>query len=98
MKKKKNINQLAKLTINQDMTIINAGALKAKMEEALNSASALDLTLKNFEVIDLAGIQLIHAVKKEAASQNKILKINFNLKADLLETVRLSGFGDLLEN
>ena len=98
MKKKKNINQLAKLTINQDMTVINAGAHKAKMEKALNSASALDLTLKNFEVIDLAGIQLIHAFKKEVATQNKILKINFNLKADLLETIRLAGFGDLLEN
>ena len=95
----KDINkQTAKLTISQDMTIINAGELKTKMEEALNSASALDITLKNIEVIDLAGIQLIHAFKKEVATQNKILKINFNLKADLLETVRLAGFGDLLEN
>ena len=98
MKKKNKINQLAKLTLNQDMTIINAGELKAKMEEALNSASSLDLTLKNIEVMDLAGIQLIYALKKEAENQRKKLKINFDLKADLLETIRLAGFGDLLEN
>ncbi|MCK5278202.1 MAG: hypothetical protein KAK04_06685 [Cyclobacteriaceae bacterium] len=98
MKKKKNINQLAKLTINQDMTIINAGELKAKMEEALNSASSLDLTLKNIEVMDLAGIQLIYALKKEAENQIKKLKINFDLKTDLLENIRLSGFGDLFDN
>ena len=63
MKKKNIINQFAKLTIKQDMTISNAGALKAKMEEALNSVSSLDLTLKNREVMDLAGIQLIYALK-----------------------------------
>ena len=98
MKKKNIINQFAKLTIKQDMTISNAGALKAKMEEALNSAYSLDLTLKNIEVMDLAGIQLIYALKKEAENQSKKLKINFDLKTDLLENIRLSGFGDLFDN
>lgn len=90
--------QTAKLTINQDMTIINAEALKVKMEEALNSASSLDLTLKNIEVMDLAGLQLIYELKKEAEKQSKELNINFELEEKLLKTINITGFGDLLEN
>ena len=98
MKKKNKINQLAKLTLNQDMTIINAGELKAKMEEALNSASSMDLTLKNVEVMDLAGLQLIYALKKEAEKQDKELNINFELEEKLLKTINITGFDNLLEN
>lgn len=90
--------QTAKLTINQDMTIVNAGALKVKMEEALNSASSLDLTLKNIEVMDLAGLQLIYELKKEAEKQSKELNINFELEERLLKTINITGFGNLLEN
>lgn len=98
MNKKDTTKQAAKLTINQDITIINSVALKTKIEEALNSASSLDLHLKDIDVIDLAGLQLIYAVKQEALSQNKKLNIKFNLNDDLLEAIRMAGFGDLLEN
>lgn len=98
MNKKDTKEQAAKLTINQDITIINSVALKTKIEEALNSASSLDLHLKDIDVIDLAGLQLIYAVKQEALSQNKKLNIKFNLNDDLLEAIRMAGFGDLLEN
>ncbi len=98
MNKKDTKKQAAKLTINQDITIINSVALKTKIEEALSATSTLDLHLEDIEVIDLAGLQLIYAVKQEALSQNKKLNIKFNLKDDLLETIRMAGFGDLIEN
>jgi len=98
MNKKNKIKQTATITINQDMTIINANVLKEKMENALNSASTLNLKLKNIEVMDLAGIQLIYALKKEAVNQNKILRINFDLKAEVEELIRSAGFSDLLKN
>jgi anti-anti-sigma factor len=98
MNKKDTKEQAAKLTINQDITIINSVALKTKIEEALNATSTLDLLLQDIDVIDLAGLQLIYAVKQEASSQNKELNIKFNLKDDLLETIRMAGFGDLIEN
>lgn len=98
MNMKNKIKQTARLTINQDMTMINAAGIKDKMEDALNSASTLNLILKNIEVIDLAGMQLIYAIKKEAENQNKNVKINFDVKADLVESIRLAGFDDLLKN
>lgn len=98
MNKKNTKEQAAKLTISQDITIINSVALKKKIEEALNSASSLDLHLENIDVIDLAGLQLIYAVKQEALSQNKKLNIKFNLKDDVLKTIRMAGFGELIEN
>ena len=98
MNKKKNIKQSVELVIDQDMSIMNAGAHKGKIVEGLNSCSSMVFTLKNIEVIDLTGIQLIYALKKEAKIQNKILHLNFDLNTDILETIRLAGFGDLLEN
>lgn len=98
MNKKDTKGHSTKLTINQDITIINSAALKLEIEEALSSASSMDLTLKDIEVIDLAGLQLIYAIKQEALSQNKKLNIKFNLNDDLLKTIRMAGFGDLIEN
>lgn len=98
MGKKDTNEKAAKLTINQDMTIINSAAMKTKIEEALSSTSVLDLHLEQIDVIDLAGLQLIYAVKQEAKSQNKELNIKFNLNDDLLKTIRMAGFGDLIEN
>ena len=98
MNKKNKIKQTATMTINQDMTIINANVLKDKMENALNSASTLNLNLKNIEVMDLAGLQLIYALKKEAEKQSKELNINFELEEKLLKTINITGFGDLLKN
>lgn len=98
MNKKDTKEQTAKLTISQDITIINSVTLKTKIEEALNSSSSLDLHLENIDVIDLAGLQLIYAVKQEALSQNKKLNIKFNLNDDLLKTIRMAGFGELIEN
>ncbi len=86
------------LKINQDITIINSIELKTKIEEALNSASSMELHLEDIEVIDLAGLQLIYAVKQEALNQNKELKIKFDLKDELLDTIRMAGFGELIEN
>ena len=90
--------EIVKLTVNQDMTIINVVGLKEKFEKALNSASTIELTIKNAHVIDLAGLQLIYALKKEADKKNKELKINFELEEKLLRAINMSGFGDLFKN
>lgn len=90
--------EIVKLTVNQDMTIINVVGLKEKFEKALNSASTIELTIKNVHVIDLAGLQLIYALKKEADKKNKELKINFELEEKLLRAINMSGFGDLFKN
>jgi anti-anti-sigma regulatory factor len=98
MNKKETKNTPAELTINQDITIINTGVLKAKIEDALSSSSALDLILKDVEFIDLAGIQLLYALKKAAIKEDKKLVINFDMKADFVKNIRLAGYSDLLEN
>ena len=98
MNKESKIEKNAKWKIKQDMTIINAGALKVKMEYALSSTSSLELTLDNFEFIDQSGIKLIYDFSSDVINQGKKLKIILNLKADLIETIRLGGFGNLLGN
>ena len=60
-----------RLAIVEEMTIYNAGALKQKIVEGLNSAEVLELDLAAVGEIDTAGFQLLVLAKREAARLGK---------------------------
>lgn len=67
----------ALLQIEKEVSVNNAGLLKAEMEKALHSNDTIFLKLTGIETMDIAAVQLIKAFSVEAKSRNK--KINYEI-------------------
>lgn len=76
--------------------IESAKKLQTELQKAINANQEIYLDLSELEDIDLAGIQLIIAAKKEAEASQK----NFLLKGQIPQAIMeyVSGCGISLEN
>ncbi|MCX7897870.1 MAG: STAS domain-containing protein [Rhodocyclaceae bacterium] len=64
-----------RLILDGAMTIYNAVETKARLLEALENATILELDLSQVEEIDTAGFQLLILTKRESMKENKILRL-----------------------
>ena len=64
-----------RLEISEPMTIYQAAALKARLVEALDFGSALELDMTAVTQIDTAGIQLVLLAKRECDARGKTLEL-----------------------
>jgi len=84
--------KLTKVTIEGDLTILNAIAVKKELLSLLNKNDSLELDCKSIQQIDLSGIQLLLALKQSALSLNKTIKLECNLPEDISKIIKNSGF------
>jgi ABC-type transporter Mla MlaB component len=93
------MGETVKLSIDEDMTIYNAGSLKTRIINALGSASELELDLSAVSEIDTSGIQLLILAKREAVAAKKAMRITAHSRAvgELLDLYHIVAyFGDPL--
>ena len=64
-----------RLSIEQDLTIYNADALKEQLLESLGATQVLELDLSRVAEIDTAGVQLLILAKRESLRQGRTLCI-----------------------
>lgn len=65
--------------------IENAQSLKDSLLKVLKKASHIELDLSKVEEIDITGIQIIMAARKEALQQQKVFFIKEDIPADVVE-------------
>ncbi len=93
-RKKKDIVKL--LIIKNELTINNINDQRNKLLAETKDTQEVHIKLENINQIDLAGIQLILALKKSFTQQNKVLKIDMNLSKDSVELLLNAGFKDFV--
>lgn len=85
------------LTIENELTIFNAGDQKTRLFNFLNAGDELEINLSQVAEIDTAGLQLLILAKRQAAQQGKILRFVMHSK-ELLAVLELANltaaFGD----
>jgi anti-anti-sigma factor len=97
MFKIQNLKHKCRASIEGEMTIYNAAALKQSLDGALNDARELEINLSKVNEIDSAGIQLLMLAKKERAQHDRetTLTAHSNAVVDALEILGLAPyFGD----
>jgi len=85
------------LAIEDDLTIYNAAALKARLQTAIGKHKAIELDLSQVGRIDTAGVQILIFAKREATRLNKEMRIVAHSEA-VQETIDFcnlaADFGD----
>lgn len=82
------------VSIPPDMTIYTAQERKHELLAALTEAEQLTLDLTHVEGIDLAGLQLLILLKREAAGQGKTMQLvgHSQVVVKLIDFCNLTGF------
>ncbi|MBI3376558.1 MAG: STAS domain-containing protein [Betaproteobacteria bacterium] len=89
----------ARIALEQDLTIYNAGAVKKLLLDALAANHMLEIDLSRVAEIDTAGIQLLILAKRESLRQKRSLRIVAHSPAvhDAIDFFDLASyFGDPL--
>ncbi len=85
------------LAVADDMTVYSARERKEELLSALTASTELELDLSAVTAIDVAGLQLLILLKREAAARGKALRLS-NHSPAVVETIdfcSLAGlFGD----
>lgn len=87
----------ATLAVAGDMTVYGARERKEELLTALAASTELEVDLSAVAAIDVAGLQLLILLKREAAAQGKALRFSNHSPAvvDTIEFCNLAGpFGD----
>ena len=82
------MSAVCKLSIEGDFTIFTAEAIKTRLLEALNEGQEIEVDLSGISEMDSAGLQLMVAAKREAATQEKALRFAGHSQA-ILSTMDL---------
>lgn len=88
-----------RLSVDDELTIYNAAALKPALLDPLQRAGALELDLSQVPELDAAGVQLLVLLKREGAAVGKNVSFSGHSPAVLkiLDLCDLAGyFGDPL--
>ncbi|MBX9899258.1 MAG: STAS domain-containing protein [Burkholderiaceae bacterium] len=88
---------MLKHAISGELTIYTAAAEKAALHALLDRDSELELNLAQINEMDSAGLQILIALKTEAAKKSKKLSYVMHSKAvlDILEMTNMTiAFGD----
>ena len=95
-------NETPRITLGEDLTIYNAGAVKKQFLDALHALAAneaLELDLSQVAEIDTSGVQLLILAKRESLRHKRSLRIVAHSPAvhDAIDFFDLASyFGDPL--
>ncbi len=90
-KKKKN----GVLELSEELTINDIADAKTTFNNAITKSQILELQFKGVDRIDVAFLQLIHAMEKTAVNLKKELKLLHPLPEVVQHTVNTTGMGHL---
>ncbi|MBV7296958.1 STAS domain-containing protein [Enterovibrio paralichthyis] len=88
---------ISHLSINDEMTIYTATAMKNELVDKLCHCHEMEISLENVSEIDSAGVQILIALRQEAAQLKKEMRFVKHSAAvlDVFETLNLAAhFGD----
>lgn len=89
---KTNKEKKADVLLQGELSIYNAEEIKKKLISAVNKHKNINVTLKNIENLDLAGIQLLYSCSKTCSKLNKKVTFNIELPRDIETIIENSGF------
>jgi len=84
----------AVLAVADDMTVYSARERKEELLSALTASTELELDLSAVTAIDVAGLQLLILLKREAAARGKTLRFS-NHSPAVVETIDFCGLAGL---
>lgn len=84
------------LEIQGEMTIYTAAEQKSQLLNALAANDELEINLAQVSELDTAGTQLLLLAKREAKSQQKVLRFT-NPSNAVLDLVELANISNLLD-
>ncbi len=67
--------EITKLSIDHEMTIYTAAAMKAQLMEVLDKNADVELDLSQVSELDTAGLQLLILAKRECLARNGTLRL-----------------------
>jgi anti-anti-sigma factor len=86
------------MSLEGELTLHHATAIKKEMIEALENGDSLQLKIHKVTSIDLSLIQLLHSLKKTCTDLGKPIAIEMILNPDAALLLARTGFGSLLES
>jgi anti-anti-sigma factor len=86
------------ISLEGELTLNNATAIRNQLIEALGKCDSLQLKLNQVTSIDLSGIQLLHSLNKTCQYSGKNLAIEISLDRELELLIARTGFESLLES
>lgn len=78
--------------IPERMTIENAREIQKQLLEALENSGVITIDFEKVEVIDLAGIQLLLALFREAEKRKIVITCSDMIPEQVVAKLRLFGF------
>lgn len=84
------------VVISEGITITNVNEIRKKLQRYFKGKNNPIVKLHNIVHLDLAGIQLLHSLKKTCIQQNKKLRLEMNFSNDIIALLNNSGFNNLL--
>jgi ABC-type transporter Mla MlaB component len=88
----------AKISLEGDLIVRDAAIIKSELITILHTYTNADLYLQHINRIDVAGFQLLSALKKSADATGKHFQIFFESPGSLQDTITISGFTHLFTN
>lgn len=90
------VNDGRRLALAGEMTIYSAAGIKSQLLDASRDCEVLDVDLSQVSEFDVAGLQLIAMMKREALSQGHILRFISHSNA-VSEVLQLCNLGPLFD-
>jgi anti-sigma B factor antagonist len=92
---------VTRIAVEGELSIFKVADLRQRLLEAISDGTEVDVDLSHVSEIDSAGIQLLVAAKREAATRSKLLHFTGYSPAvsDIIELCNLAGhFGEPATN
>lgn len=88
-------NDHTKLSIRGDAGIRNISALREALTKTRISTTRVDILLQHPDNIDLAFVQVIHALVKMLTREGKTVKMKAELSEEFAGLLQHTGFGEM---
>lgn len=85
----------AKISLEANLIVRDAAIIKSELLAILHTYTKVDVYLQHITRIDVAGLQLLWALKKSADATGKHFQIFFENPGCLQDTITISGFTHL---
>ena len=89
----KNKKGVCQLTLDGELTVYTAAAMKETLLEALQKCNEMELDLAKVGDMDSAGFQLLLLLKREADNQSKLIRLTNHGQAalEVLNLFQMAG-------
>lgn len=82
----------SRLVLDYDLTIKNAHLLRESLTQSLAQYDQVTVIVNPPSIIDLSGMQLLLAARKQAGEMFKELRFQFNLPEEISDLLEKAGF------